>query len=286
MKATQIDLKGVTTAEEALEIAGANWEAEEEEMITTSGIQVPDFRSIIRSDTRTVIGVVGKKFKPIQNSFAFSFFDTVCQGYGANYTKAYEIDGGKKMTLEAEIGSPFEVRKGDEIVSKIRVFNAFDRTYPLFAQFSVWRKVCSNGLHAWRDENKVVIRHTKNAEGRVADAMKVLALGNKYFEKFQMTSQKLAQKILDKKQVEYFLKECFGEGDGTRQRNLEEKVLEKYEAGKGTGEGTAWDLYNGYCEWIDHDRSTSPETRLANSILGAVPLKEKAFDVALQLANS
>lgn len=283
MKAVSYDLKGVKTAAEALDSAELNWEAELIDMVTVNGISVPDHKSVVRSDNSGVIGVVGTRYLPIQNAPAFSFFDTVCAQHNAKYDRAYVIDNGHKVILEATVNGPIEIRKGDEVLRKIRLINTFDGTSPFMAQFSIWRQICSNGLMGWAKENKCKIHHTKNADARTGEALRILASSVEYFEKFEAQCKELAQKILDKKMVDAFIKGCFGEVDSSRKKNLVEKVEELYEAGRGTGQGTAYDLYNGYIEWIDHHRSADDETRLANAIVGSASMKEKAFEVALSL---
>jgi len=285
MKAVQYDLNGVKTAEEALETSQSNWEAQPIGMITEGGVSVPDHKAIVRSDNQKVIGVVGSRYTVLQNSFAFSFFDTVCQEHDAKYDKVYVIDDGRKVILEATVNGPITIRKNDEVLRKIRLINTYDGSYPFTAQFTMWRQICSNGLMGWSKENKCKIYHTRNGEAKASEALRILAASSAYFEKFEEKCKQLAQKIIDKKLVDQFLKECFGEGDGTRKKNLQEKVVECYEAGKGTGQGTAWDLYNGYVEWIDHYRSADVETRLANSVLGASFLKEEAFKVITNLTK-
>jgi phage/plasmid-like protein (TIGR03299 family) len=283
MKAVQYDLKGVKTAAEGLDLSQCSWEAQPVGMVTESGVSVSDHKAIVRSDNNSVIGVVGDRYVPLQNNFAFSFFDTICEQHNAQYDRAYVIDGGHKVILEASVNGPITIRKGDETIRKIRLINTFDGSYPFTAQFTVWRKICSNGLMGWGNENKCKVHHTKNGEARAEEALRILAKSVEYFEKFETKCRELAQKILDEKMVNKFLDDCFGEEGGTRQKNLREKVKECYEAGKGTGQGTAWDLYNGYVEWIDHYRSADSETRLANAVLGAAHLKETAFTNAIDL---
>jgi len=291
MKAVFYDLGNVKTAEEALENTDSKWTAELVPMQTVpsngipGGVVVPDNKAVVRSDNKAVIGVVGDRYVPLQPVFAYSWFDTICEQHNASYTGAYVIDGGRKVILEASINGATQIRKGDEVVRKIQLINTFDGSYPFTALFIVWRQVCKNGLWGWAKDNKCKVHHTKNGEIRASEAMRILAAGMEYFKKFEDTCKLLAQKVCDAAMVDKFIKECFdGAEGGTRQQNLIGKVKELYDAGKGTGQGTAWDLYNGYVEWIDHYRSADPETRLANSVLGAAYMKEQAWKNITTLA--
>jgi phage/plasmid-like protein (TIGR03299 family) len=286
MKAVQYDLKDAKTAIEALELSQSNWEAQPVGLVTENGINVPNHKAIIRTDNNTVLGVVGSRYTLLQNSLQFSFFDIVCEQNAAVYDKAFVLDNGRKIILEASMPIPMTIRPGDEVVKKIRLINTFDGSYPFLAQFVAWRKVCSNGLMGWKNENKAIVYHTKNGESKAQEALRVLAASQHFFDRFEIKCKELAQKIMDKKMVDSFIKQVVGESTSTRATNIIEKVNELYEAGKGTGQGTAWDLYNGYIEYVDHFRSADDETRLANAVLGANPQKEKAFEVITAIAKN
>jgi len=281
MYAEKFDLKGVKTAEEALEISKLNWVAEPQELVTAGGISVPDHKAIVRSDNNAVIGVVGSRYTVQQNSTSFSFFDAICEKYDARYDAAFVINGGSKIILEASVNGGIPIRKGDEVMKKIRLMNTFDGTSLFTMSYYFFRLVCSNGLMAITKENKAFARHTAHIEERSGDIL--FALAEDYFTKFETQCKSLANKILDAQMVEKFLKEMIGEGKSTRNKNIRDQVTELYEAGKGTGKGTSWDIYNGYVEWVDHFRGNDDSTRLANSVLGANYLKEHALETALAL---
>lgn len=284
MKAVQYNLNGVKTVQEAFDMTPEiAWEAAPVGLMTENGISVNDHRAIIRTDTNACIGVVGNRYFPLQNSFAFSFFDSVCQQYDAKYDKAYCIDGGKRVILEATVNGPIEIRKNDTILRKIKLINSFDGSMPFVAQFTEWRQICKNGLMGFAKTNKVKVSHTKNGEIKAAEALRIMNESAIFFENFEHTCRELAQKVLDKNMVDAFLKGVDLDGESTKTQNLRDKVIELYENGTGTGQGTAWDLYNGYIEWIDHHRSSNPESRLANAVLAANGLKEQAFDVITKI---
>ena len=94
----------------------------------------------------------------------------------------------------------------------------------------------------WAKTNKCKVHHTKNGEIRAGEALRVLAASIEYFKQFEDQCRILANKVLDRAMVDSFIKSCFGEEGGTRQKNLIAKVEECYEDGLGTGKGTAWDL--------------------------------------------
>ena len=61
-------LKGATTTYEAMLQAKLNWGVETCEMMTLTGLPVPNHKAVLRDDSNSVLGVVGKT---IQNSLQY-----------------------------------------------------------------------------------------------------------------------------------------------------------------------------------------------------------------------
>ncbi|MCP4705277.1 MAG: DUF932 domain-containing protein [candidate division Zixibacteria bacterium] len=285
-KATRHTFKGQTSVEAVLEKADLNWTAEPQPLITGAGISVESHKAIVRDDSNSIIGIVGKGYEPIQNSHAFSFMDTICEKFGAQYEYCYSIDNGSKMIMQAKMTEKFEVRPGDVIQQYITGINSFNGTTPLRAYFTPIRMFCDNQCRAsLRAATEAVsIRHTKNALSYVEEAFRVFGMGVEYFEAFQEQAQHLAQKAVDGKMVDKFLRECMGEPDSTRRQNQFDEVTALFEHGKGNNGSSAWDLYNGITEYVDHHRGKNADSRLASAMTGqGSTLKAKAFSVAMAL---
>ena len=63
-----------------------------------------------------------------------------------------------------------------------------------------------------------------------------------------------------------------------------EDVLRLFKTGKGNGQNKAWDLFNGYTEWIDWERTSNDQKREVSAVLGqGSKLKQKAFETVLSL---
>ena len=65
------------TAAEAIEAAGLNYHVALHSLSTNDGIPVPKRKTVIRSDTSEVLGVVGNSCQPVQNHQCFGFLDAV-----------------------------------------------------------------------------------------------------------------------------------------------------------------------------------------------------------------
>ncbi len=255
-------------------------------------IEVPRNKAIVRDDIITpeaILGVVGLVYTPIQNPEAFAFFDIITQQYNGTYETGFIVDDGRQMILVAKIGDNYEVRPGDVIANHITLINSFDGSCPYKAFFTPIRLL--SGAHcraSFRGAvNSIEIRHTKTANSRMEDAMRVLNVSAGFFDQFKEVAQNLAQKAITRKLIDTFIHEVFGEAKTKPNKAKLESVVNLILQGKGNTGKTLWDAYNGVCEWTDCFRyagKTDATAKNAGSaILTGVGLKEKAFKVAMMM---
>ena len=275
----------VSTSTEALEVSKCNWIAEPQQLITAGGKDVTSHKAIVRTDTGSVIGIVGKDWTPIQNAEAFAFFDTIVKEKGMQYIKAKEIDGGRRVFLQARL-SQGEVRRGDIVENRLTLINGFDGSTSFTVRMTPMRLVCLNGLLSADKAHtiSVRIRHTKSASERYEQALMVFAAAQTSFQSFLDSAKTLTQVILDKEMVRRFLNSCFDDpnNESTRIRNQKNQAYILSQKGAGNGQGTMWDLYNGVTEYVDHYRTKNAEKAEVSSLFGSgASLKERAFEAAL-----
>lgn len=271
----------------ALESANLNFIAEQSEIINAStGIMSKTHKSLYRSDTREEIGIVGKGYMPVQNTDAFSFFDTLCNVHGIKYNKITSINNGAKIIIGAKFPAVTEIKPNDIINREFNLINSFDGSGKLRVDFIVNRQVCSNGLRAnIRDASKsYVFKHTKNIMPKMQEAILVFDTGMKYFDLFIEQSRIMANKMVDSKMVDDFLNSIVNDSDSKQSQTKKDEIRELFEHGQGNNGQTAWDLYNGLTEYVDHFHGRSEETRLEYSTIGqGVGLKEYAFDLCMKM---
>ena len=281
-----IKLDGVKTAEEALERSGLSWSVEQAPLITENGLSVESHKALFRGDNHQILGIVGSGYVPIQNTTAFAFFDTVSEKYGATYSYAGEIKEGKQIFLQAKIGKSFCAVPGDRVDLYITLSTGHDGSASLHAFMTPIRLFCSNQLvrsvkHA---SNSIHLKHTANISARIMDAMKVFNMSVEAFSVFEEKSRYLARKVVDRQMVEKFLKEVISDTGSTRAENQKKQIKDLFQNGKGNSGRSAWHLYNGLTEWVDHYRSADEDNAVASSLFGSgAALKEKAFGAALTL---
>jgi len=295
--ANQITIKaGTKTAEIALKQMSTTWLANvcRIEAITPDGkrIDITHNRAVVRNDLTTseaILGVVGLIYTPIQNPDAFAFFDIITQQYKGTYEYGFVVDNGRQIILVAKVGDNYEVRPGDVISDHITLVNSFDGSIPYKAFFTPLRHASGALCRAevGGAVNSVAIRHTKTANSRMQDAMKVMNVSSQYFEQFKILSKQLAQKALTTNIIEKFLEEVFGEAKTQPNKEKIEAVANLIRNGKGNTGKTLWDAYNGVTEWVDFHRysgkADSTAKNAGSAILTGTGLKERAFKIATDL---
>jgi hypothetical protein len=295
--ANKITIKsGTKSAETALKQMTSTWLANvcRIEAITPDGkrIDITHNRAVLRNDLSTpeaVLGVVGLVYTPIQNTDAFAFFDIITNQYKGTYEYGFVVDNGRQIILVAKVGDNYEVRPGDVISDHITVINSFDGSIPYKAFFTPIRHASGAICRAevGGTVNSVAIRHTKTANNRMQDAMKVLNVSSQYFQQFKDLSKRLAQKAINTNIIEKFLEEVFGEAKTQPNKEKIEAVANLIRNGKGNTGKSLWDAYNGVTEWVDFHRyagkADSTSKNAGSAILTGIGLKERAFKIATYL---
>ena len=272
----------ITSIDEALEASNLNFIAEEHKLETPSGIIMPEHKAIIRPDTETVLGVVGKKYVPTQNSLSFAFMDAIVKKHGFHYSEAVSKDGGAVTMITAQSDKNDVVAVGDEVCRQIKLINGFNGKVGLSVSFEVLRLVCTNGMVKSERESVMRFKHTIRVQDRMETALRVFDESVDFHENFLAEAKRLSQVAVDKNMVETFLSSLFS--DSSKNDKKKEHIEYLFQNGKGNKGETAWDLLNGTTEWVDH-YAGKDDKRNDYSIFGAGhKLKEKAFDLVMAYA--
>ena len=298
------DIRAAHTAEEAMQIAGMDWHVDQEPLMTAGGLDVPKHKALVRSDTKNILAVVGKDFQPLQNHEAFAFADTFRDRFGGQYESAYCLSGGARIMLQIKINGGFDIpsSQGDDHVDKYLTIFENRGGGGVQGFFTTIRVFCTNQFRSLRKnkEESFSIHHTKNMKMRIEEAFQVFSMSQKWFKVFEDKARFLAQKQVDHKMVASFLDTVIGlpvttEWNEEQGKNIavdhpriaaqRENVIELFESGKGNTGETAWHLFNGVTELIDHRKhSNNADKRFNSALLGSgADVKQLAFETALAL---
>jgi phage/plasmid-like protein (TIGR03299 family) len=172
---------------EAIEAAGLNWTVSLHQLQMANGTQVDRF-AVLRDNDASVLGTVGRGYRPIQNADAFSFFDPYLESGAATIDTAGSLKGGSRVWMLAKIDRPDSVivAKADDRVSKFLLLaNGHDGSLAVHVGLTPVRVVCQNTLSAAIDGTSatIKIRHTTGAVDALKEVQKTIARVDNDFEK-------------------------------------------------------------------------------------------------------
>lgn len=190
-------------SEEALRLAGLDWEVQQKPIYTESGI-IPGYKANVRSTDQKVLGVVTDRYKIVQNTEAFAFTDALL-GNGVRYETAGSLQGGRKVWLLARL--PREYIISGERISPYLVFsNTHDGSGAVRVAVTSVRVVCNNTLNlalqtASRSWSMV---HTGDIKGKIREAEDTLFKAEDYMDKLGNEFEGLRRKkVTDRQLMEY-----------------------------------------------------------------------------------
>jgi phage/plasmid-like protein (TIGR03299 family) len=289
-----IELKEAPTSKDAIIASGLNWKVSKEKVIVND-VESDEFFAIKRSDKNTpksILGIVGKKYSPVQNENAFDFFDTIVGEKKAMYHTAGSLNDGKTIWILAKLPDGLSISSNDKVELYTLLSNRHDGKRSLIVQPTPIRVVCNNTLNmALRDSsNRMNFRHTSNVEQK----MKMAALSLNFSLK-TFAETKDAYKLIAKKEVttdslnEYFDNVInFDKARQTKQSlTKKNRLLDifNYDLTESKSKPSLWIAYNAITYYTDHEMGRE-RNRLSNAWVGnGFLLKQKALDIAVSMAS-
>ena len=280
------------TTEKMLSLAHLdNWNVRLEDVATPEGFNSDKTYSFV---TRTnpfdktqndILGVVGERYKVLQNEDLFSFGDNILDG-GGRWETAGSIKGGRQvfgsLALEREtILDPNGV--SDKINTYLLINTSHDGSVAIQASITPVRVVCANTLNlalsAVRGKKapkqSFKIRHTQTAEGKIAIAREALGLANKYMDEFDLMAKAMIEKTVTDNQFLEIIAKAYPAPEKDAKGSFKKydgkvDLLQSIYRGQfnNTIAGTAWGAYNALTERLDWYRSArggSNESILASA---------------------
>lgn len=263
-----------------------------------------------RTDTRDIFGVVGSRYEVIQNTAAFSFFDTIVGEKKAIYETAGVLGKGETIFLTAKLPNSI-ILPGDDLVDQYLLFTmSHDGTKPVTAMFTPTRVVCANTLAVALSNgaNRVVIKHTKSALDKIKEAGRLMGLVSKRSEatteilnamaKVQITDDQLTEYIKMVFLTKEEMKRLAETGDhrkaeiSTRTIGVMEEIADFALTGVGqdvlSTKGTLFGAYSGVTGWLFNKKEyKTDDARMKSLVLEGTDynLNNKAFLTAQSLIN-
>ena len=220
-----------------------------------------------------ILGVVGERYRILQNEELFDFGDALLDG-GGRWETAGSIKGGRQvfgsLALEREtVLDPTGVE--DKINSYLLVNTSHDGSIAIQASVTPVRVVCANTLNlalgSGVGRNRTTkqsykIRHTQTAQGKIQAAREALGLANAYMDEFDLMAKAMIEqtitqdRFMDMVLTAYPRPEADKKGAVSKWDTKVQLIEDIY-----TGEfnhtiaGTAWGALNAMTERLDWHRS-------------------------------
>jgi phage/plasmid-like protein (TIGR03299 family) len=256
-----------------------DWNVRLEEVVTPEGFASDrKYNYVARTNPfdkkqTDILGVVGERYRILQNEELFDFGDALLDG-GGRWETAGSIKGGRQvfgsLALEREtVLDPSGV--SDKINTYLLVNTSHDGSIAIQASVTPVRVVCANTLNlalgSGIGRNRSVkqsykIRHTQTAQGKIQAAREALGLANLYMDEFDKVAQEMIQKqITQDKFMEIVLKaypmpEQNKKGAVSKWNTKLELIEDIYNGDfNHMIAGTAWGALNAMTERLDWYRS-------------------------------
>jgi len=167
-------------SEEALKIAGLDWEVISEEVSTKFGV-IPNTFANIRTSDNSCLGVVSGKYQILQNKEAFDFTDNLIGG-DVKYETAGSLFNGRRVWLLSKL--PSTTIAGDKVDNYVCFTNSHDGKGSVKVCITPIRVVCNNTLNLALNnaERSFSIKHFSDVKNKIQQARDVLQLTDVYFD--------------------------------------------------------------------------------------------------------
>lgn len=179
------------TSEEAIRLAGLDWKVEQRPIFLADGTEIKGNYANVRSSDNKPLGIVGDRYKIVQNSDAFAFTDALL-GEGVKYETAGSLKDGKVIWLLAKMPESFDLL-GDKVDPYLVFTNTHDGSGAVKVCMTNVRVVCNNTLNVALKQAKRTwsARHTGSVTNKLDDARETLQLANNYIKATQETFEEL-----------------------------------------------------------------------------------------------
>lgn len=299
-------VENALTSEEAIIKAGLNWSVNKKQIQFNIGTGIPVQKDVpghfatVRSDTQDALGVVGSKYRVLQNAEAFKFFDSIVGEKLACFHTVGALGLGEKIWLLAKLPGDFWVTKDDQVEKYLLLTNSHDGSSAVQILATPIRVVCQNTLNiAIRNATtRTSVRHTLNIGSGIREIREQLGLVDSYYRTFEELSKSLVSQQANSIVVEKVLSDLGLTKDkakeSTRTDNIRYEILKQFESGRGNRlqgvAGTKWALFNGVVEWVDYFRSArgassdaKTESRTSSLLFGSgAQIKQQTLDTLLK----
>jgi len=252
-----------------------------------------------------ILGVVGEKYKVVQNESLFEFGDNLLDG-GASWESAGSIKNGTVVFGSLVIPKEFTLDPNganDKTKTYLLVHTSHDGSVSVQASITPVRVVCQNTLNLALGSVKqsFKLRHTATVEGKIQVAREALGLTFRYMDDFEKEAKALFETAVTDLEFNKIITAIYPKPDELNKQGLTvwsskiDLINDLYfdSPTNANIKGTAWGVFNTLTERLDYFRGerktkNGAQNKLANAS-GFDPVtnaeKNKLFKQVKELAS-
>lgn len=251
------------TSAEVIKLAHLDWHVKQApSYIEVDGVQIPTGYTInYKDDDNSILGVVGKNYKVVQNDEAFAFTDELVgnKDIEVSYETAGMLFGGKMVWMLAKM--PSETIVGDEFEKYFLFSNSHDGTSAVRCCLTNVRVVCKNTINLALKTAKRSWRYTHAGDlaSKIVDARNTLIYADEYNKAFAKEAERLANSKLTKAEVERLIDKMFAIPTDVSKRKINNAEYRREQFMRAFNEDdinnfryTKWGLVNGLSDFAYH----------------------------------
>ena len=206
---------------EALKLAGLDWKVVQEPLITGAGDMVDGYKANVRNTDNQVLGVVGDRYRIVQNEEAFAFTDDLL-GYGVRYETAGSLQGGKKVWMLAHMPQEYIIA-GEHISPYLLFSNSHDGSGAVKVAITPIRVVCNNTLNLALNTAKRSwsAMHTGSVKSKMSEAKHTLGLAEEYMVEIGKEFEQLRKRKMSDREVREYIEMLLPVDEGSSQKQIQ-----------------------------------------------------------------
>lgn len=261
---------GLATVDEALVDGGLDFDVALKPLLTTGHLgrltKVQTHHAVVREDNGNVLGIVGRKYRPIQYRDGLAEFGRALLATDeAAVETAGTMYGGRVGLMWFELDHlPVKVA-GEKAEGEIRTYlgisSSHDGSSALRADITPVRWVCKNTLNFAKMHARATfrVRHSGDPMGKVNEARKALGLARDYMAEFESLANALVKRKVRDEDVAGIMQRIWPVKDdlsaGWEARHPAVLATADYFSSDNLDpiRGTGWAVLNAAVEYVDHE---------------------------------
>lgn len=278
---------------------GLNWDVQLQSLWVddTFGPRKVEHRAVVRQDNGLALGVVGKRYTPVQNYELASLAEAVESSTDAKFSSGGSFEGGALVYMSLRLPKDIKVDGRDTLETYLVMSNPHDGSGSARVFVTTIRPVCKNTLAlGWSSSlqsifERLSLRHTKGITGKLADVRANLSDAFAAVSEFERRAQALRNTKPTERMVDEFIRSLgFSTDEAEGKKREDEMAFRRLlidAPGQDLAGNSMWRLVNGATYYADHAKEYRKGTDkgFVTQFGSMAEWKTKALDKALVLSG-